>query len=156
MERVELESSQLRSISNSDNDYDIFSRLAIALYKRRTTSIDAYIRNRARVIVTRKVIKELRLLSEIDFGFDSKIFNEIIELYAAFHKSADEKRIHIFSAHKVQINLIESNLINKSLLKLEESILKDLYKKEIISPKLYIKFMEEVEYEMFQDVKKLA
>jgi hypothetical protein len=48
---------------------------------------------------------------------------------------------------------VESKLVNKSLLRLEEKVIKDLYNKEIITPKLYIKFMEEVEEEMFQDVK---
>ena len=42
-----------------------------------------------------------------------------------------------------------------SLLKLEEKVLKDMYNKEIITPKLFIKFMEEVESEMYSDVKRL-
>jgi hypothetical protein len=67
MERVETDSPQLRKISNIPDDYDIFSRLAIKLYKNSSSQVDMYIRNRARVIITRKVIKELRQLSEIDF-----------------------------------------------------------------------------------------
>jgi hypothetical protein len=67
MERVEHDDSQLRKISKKENDYDIFTRFFVSLYKNKSTDLDAYIRNRARVIITRKVIKELRLLSEIDF-----------------------------------------------------------------------------------------
>ena len=98
----------------------------------------------------------MRLLSEIDFWFDKKIFDEIIELYALFNKKADEKRIKIFAANRDKINRVESKLINKSLLKLEEHVIKDLYKKEIITPKLYIRFMENIESEIYTDVKRAA
>jgi CPA1 family monovalent cation:H+ antiporter len=67
MERIENEDIQLRSISGDGCDYDIFSKLAIKLYKNHTSKLDTYIRNRSRVIITRKVIKELRSLAEIDF-----------------------------------------------------------------------------------------
>jgi len=73
-----------------------------------------------------------------------------------FNKQADEKRIKIFSSHKATINAIESKLVNKSLLKLEEKTIKDLYNKEIITPKLYIRFMDEIEKEMYSDVKKMT
>jgi hypothetical protein len=155
MERVEHDDSQLRKISNKKNDYDFLSKFVVSIYKKTSTELDAYIRNRARVIITRKVIKELRALSEIDFGFDKKVFGEIIDLYAMFNKNADEKRIKIFSSHRATINAIESKLINKSLLKLEEQVVKDLYNKEIITPKLYIRFMENIENEMFSDVKNI-
>lgn len=153
MERIENENPQLRKFSNGEMDYDFFSRCAIKTFRNSTSVVDTYIRNRARVIITRKVIKELKALSEIEFGFDNAIFDEVITLYASFNKVADEKRIRIFSDHKATINAVESRLVNKSLLKLEEKVIKDLYNKEIITPKLYIKFKEEVEEEMFQDVK---
>jgi hypothetical protein len=35
--------------------------------KKTTTDLDSYIRNRTRLIITRKVIKELRILADIDF-----------------------------------------------------------------------------------------
>lgn len=156
MERVEHDNSQLRAISNNENDYDFLSKIIISIYQRTSTDLDAYIRNRARVIITRKVIKELRALSEIDFWFDKEVFDEVIYLYSAFNKSADEKRIKLFSSHKATINAIESRLVNKSLLKLEEKVIKDLYEKEIITPKLYIRFMENIENEIYSDVKKLV
>jgi hypothetical protein len=134
-------------------DYDIFSRFAIKAFRNCSSMMDCYIRNRARVIITRKVIKELRALSEIDFGFNNAIFDEVITLYASFNKVADEKRLKSLTENKTSIMAVESKLVNKSLLRLEEKVIKDLYNKEIITPKLYIKFMEEVEEEMFQDVK---
>lgn len=153
MERIENESPQLRKFTKGDMDYDIFSKFAIKTFRDCSSMMDWYIRNRARVIITRKVIKELRALSEIDFGFNNAIFDEVIILYASFNKVADEKRLKLLSGHKTTIMAVESKLVNKSLLRLEEKVIKDLYNKEIITPKLYIKFMEEVEEEMFQDVK---
>ncbi|MDP3381193.1 MAG: hypothetical protein Q8S84_06935 [bacterium] len=44
-------------------------------------------------------------------------------------------------------------MITKSLLKIDENVVKDLYKKEIITPKLYIKFMNEIEHDMYKDIK---
>ncbi|MCP4523442.1 MAG: sodium:proton antiporter [Candidatus Gracilibacteria bacterium] len=155
MERVENESPQLRKFSNETMGYDFFSRLALGKFRRESTDVDAYIRNRARVIITRKVIKELKSLSSIEFGFNNNIFEEVITLYASFNKVADEKRIKIMMSHKATINAVESKLVNKSLLRLEEKVIKDMYNKEIITPKLYIKFMEEVETQMFQDVKSM-
>jgi len=67
MERVESENPQIKNISNVSNDYDIFSKLAIKMYHTSSSPIDTYIRNRTRVVITRKVIAELRMLSEIDF-----------------------------------------------------------------------------------------
>lgn len=155
IERVECEVPQLRKISCSKGDYDFFSNLALKAYKKKSTDVDAYIRNRARLIITRKVIKELRELSEINFGFETDIFEEVITLYSAFNKTADEKRLKILTRNKTSIMALESKLVNKSLLKLEEKVLKDMYNKEIITPKLFIKFMEEVESEMYSDVKRL-
>ncbi|MDP3381192.1 MAG: hypothetical protein Q8S84_06930 [bacterium] len=67
MDRVEHDNYQLRKISNSENDYDIFSQFIFSIYKKTSTNLDAYIRNRTRLIITRKVIKELKKLSEINF-----------------------------------------------------------------------------------------
>jgi hypothetical protein len=92
-------------------------------------------------------------LSTIEFGFNNQIFDEVITLYASFNKVADEKRIKLLIEQKTSIMAVESKLVNKSLLRLEEKVIKDLYHKEIITPKLYIRFMEEVQDEMFQDVK---
>jgi hypothetical protein len=62
----------------------------------------------------------------------------------------------MFSSHKATINAIESNLANKSLLKLEEKVIKDLYEKEIITPKLYIRFMDNIKDEMYDNLKKMV
>jgi hypothetical protein len=155
IQRVDAENEQLRSISDFPSDYDIFSRFAIYVYSKKSTYVDEYVRNRSRVVITRKVIKELRRLKEIDFWFDPVVFDEVINLYAGFHKTADKKRLSLLKTHKLIINVIESKLANKSLLKLEEKVVKDLYDKEMITPKIYHKFMDWLEMEMYRDIKKI-
>ncbi len=154
VEKLEYTDSQFKTVCTIENDYDIFSKFVMKLFQIKSTKLDSYIRNRSRVIITRKVIKELKYLSEIDFWFDKDIFEEVIELYSEFNKKADEKRIAIFLSQKATINAIESRLINKSLLKLEEKTINDLYHKEIITPKIYVKFKSEIEKEIFSDVKR--
>jgi len=39
---------------------------------------------------------------------------------------------------------------------LEEKVIRDLYSKEIITPKLYIRFMDKIQDEMYSDIKKLV
>ncbi|ATU05249.1 hypothetical protein BKN14_02220 [Candidatus Gracilibacteria bacterium HOT-871] len=153
IERLEQGKEQLRKISGAKLDYDIFTRFLVKSYLKKSNYVDCYIRNRSRVIITRKVIKELKNLKEIDFGFNNKYFDEIIELYTTFNKNAENKKTEIFKTHRATINALESRLVNKSLLKLEEKIVDDLYSKEMITPKLYLKFIEEIENEMYADVK---
>lgn len=154
IERVESEKPQLREISNREDDYDIFQRLAIYLYKNSSSDVDTYIRNRTRVIITRKVIKELKELSKIDFWFDNSIFEETIEIYKNFNNFAENKKVSILCKNPKIIKKLEIWLLSKSLLNLEENLLNDFYNKEIITQKLYLKFKEEVEENIYSDVKK--
>jgi hypothetical protein len=50
---------------------------------------------------------------------------------------------------------LEAKLADKSLLKIEEKVIQDLYKKEIITPKIYIKFLEDIEHEILKDFRKI-
>jgi hypothetical protein len=73
-------------------------------------------------------------------------------LYKKFNKTAEEKKSILFEENKEKITNIESQLVEKSLLKLEEKVIKDLHDREIITPKLYIKFIEEIEEEFYKVV----
>jgi len=155
-DRIESGSIQIRKISWEKYDYDIFTKLFYRFFQNSNSSINIYVRNRAKEIITSKVIAELRYLEDIDFGFDNIYFEDIIELYSDFNKSAEKKKTMISLEIKATIMWLESRLVEKSLLKLEEKVIKDLYDKEIITPKIYIKFLEEVEEDMFTDVRRLG
>lgn len=155
IERLESGKPQLKNIADDVIEPDFFQKCLWFFSKDNTCFVDKYIRNRTKAIITRKVIKELNKLKEIDFGFDAKLFDEIIDLYIKFNDVANIKKDKIYTENKSVVSLVESKLADKSLLKLEESVICDLYNKEIITPKLYIKFLEEIEEEIYSDIKKL-
>ncbi len=144
-----------RAVDDMEENYDIFEKFRNHFRVKAEDHVNRYIRNRTRVIITRKVIKELKLLLDIEFPIDKNIIEKIINIYENFHNEARGKLEIIEKKYKSTIMIIESNLTNKTLLKIEEWVIEDLYKKEIITPKLYIKFKEEIEEGIEEDIKKV-
>jgi hypothetical protein len=66
---------------------------------------------------------------------------------------AEEKLDLIVSKNETRISMLDVKMVDKSLLKLEEKLVTELYNKEIITPKLFIKFHEEIEHEISKDVR---
>lgn len=153
IERIELGKPQFKEFADDIIEPDIFQKLISIFAHHEKSFVDDYVINRTKSIITRKVIKELKKLSEIDFGFDKAMFDEIIALYEKFNLVANDRKDKIFQEHQSEISVVEWKLADKSLLKLEENIIKDLFQKEIITPKLYIQFMEEIEDWILKDVK---
>lgn len=138
------------------NELNIFEQVMEYIHGDRDNFIDQYMRNRTRVIITRKVIKELKTLRNINFGFDHLFFDEVIELYQEFHDTAKKKKEGIRKIHNISILSLEARLADKSLLKIEEKVIEDLFKKEIITPKLYFKFQEDIEQEILKDIRSIG
>lgn len=156
IERLEWGKPQLKDIADEKVTLDFFQKL-VAFFSNETNNfIDNYVINRTKAIITRKVIKELKILAEINFGFEKEMFDEIIELYKKFNTLANEKKDNIFEEHQSEISVVEGKLADKSLLKQEENVINDLYCKEIITPKLYVTFMDEIEKEILKDVKSIG
>ena len=156
IERLEEWNYQFsRKVDDRNENYDIFEKIINHFRFKSADHINKYIRNRTRVIITRRVVKELKILLEIEFPIDKKIIEDIIEVYQSFHNEARAKMDYISNKYKSSIMIIESNLTNKTLLKIEEEVIENLYEKEIITPKLYIKFKDEIEEWIEEDVKKI-
>lgn len=156
IERLESGKPQLKDIADEKVTLDFFQRLVAFFWNQKNNFIDNYVINRTKAIITRKVIKELKILSEINFGFEKEMFDEIIDLYKKFNILANEKKDIIFNEHQNEISVVEWKLADKSLLKQEENVINDLYCKEIITPKLYVTFMDEIEKEILKDVKSIG
>jgi len=157
IERLEHWDKQFsKDLDSNYNDHDIFEKISELVAPKKEDHINKYMRNRARTIITRKVIKELESLLNIDFWFDKKIIENVIETYKKFNEIAKKKMEEIAQKYKSSIMIIEANLTNKTLLKIEEKVINELYEKEIITPKLYIKFKEEIEKGIEEDIKKVA
>jgi len=155
IDRVEQWVRQLKDHGEKPHELNIFERFWEKMRGGRDNFTDRYIRSRTRLIITRKVWKELRHLKAIEFGFNSSLFDEIIDLYEEFNQSAQEKKDQIRENHNISIMSLEAKLADKSLLKIEEKVIQDLFKKEIITPKIYIKFLEDIEHEILKDFRRI-
>ena len=143
-ERIEEWLPQFKWNDLKFDDKNIFEKFIETSFDKNSPE-NVYIRNRARSIILRKTIEELKKLSQVDFHFDKKYFDEIIKLYETMLKQSEEKMKNLLEKYKTTIMSLETKLSEKTLLKLEESVIKDLHEKELITPKLYNKFMEEIE-----------
>jgi len=148
-ERLEVGLSQFKNNDTSSDEKNIFEKFMEKSFNKNSPE-NTYIRNRARMIILRKTIEDLKKLADIDFHFDKKYFDEIIQLYEKLLQQAQQKANDILNKYKTTIMSLETKLSEKTLLKLEESVIKELFEKEIITPKLYHKFMEEIQEEIYR------
>lgn len=107
IERLESGKPQLKDIAEDVIENDFFQKIVAFFAQEEHTFIDSYVTNRTKAIITRKVIKELKKLSAIDFGFDTAMFDEIIGLYEKFNTVANEKKDEMFEKHKTEVSLVE-------------------------------------------------
>ncbi len=154
IERLELWDEQLSKVKDINyKDYDIFEKLISKFDHKIWSDVNLYLRNRTKIVITRKVIKELEELKNIDFWFDNNLFNDVIDLYKKFNLIAEEKKKEIILKNNEIISELELELYDKSLLKMEEKVINDLYEKEIITPKLHLKFINEIESSIYKNIK---
>ena len=147
-DRLEAGLSQFKNGDISSDDKNLFERIMEKSFNKDTPE-NTYIRNRARMIILWKTIDDLKKLADIDFHFDKRYFNEVISLYEDLLEQAKQKSNDILNKYKTTIMSLETKLSEKTLLKLEESVIKELFEKEIITPKLYHKFIEDIEEEIY-------
>jgi len=152
-DRLESWLSQFRWNNKSFDDKNIFEKFKEKSFEKESP-INKYIRNRAKTIILKKTIKDLKSLWSIDFHFDSKYFDKIIKLYEELLNDSKIKLDRLLDEHKTTLMSLETKLSEKTLLRLEESIINELYEKEIITPKLYHKFIEDIDEEIYDDIQK--
>lgn len=128
---------------------DIFERFFSSIKKiiGRPEKVQAfderYMYYRAQAIISRKVLKELDSLNRASSTiFTSGAVEHVNELYASFKKNSQLKLQDLTSEDtKAARNLAES-LAEHGVHKIEETVLDDIYKKELITQKLYIALKE--------------
>jgi len=118
--------------------------------KEKMSDHDLYILYRTKFIVASKVIKSLEDLKSVDFGYDKKIFDNVISLYKDFHISANQEISKLKDKNPSLINNMNHKLLNKWLMKTEENIIKDLYSKDMVTEKLYKHFLHDIEKEVLE------
>ena len=137
---------------NWKNDYDIFQKISINIYKEKDFPSEIFIRHRAKKIITKKVIFEIEELSKLNLGFDKNIFKETIDFYNTLYKVAEEKLEWIVKSYPNETLKLDTKLAEKSIFSLEENVIEEMFNKWIISDKLFIKFKEEIDEGFYSDV----
>lgn len=151
--RVETGLPQIKGADEKDT-VNIFERLTetVSAWLHRDVNpiLSRFILVRSRLVMTDSALKGLIVFEGVDFIAGRKEFREIQELYKSFHESAQKEHSELFAENKDLLIEFDSELANKSLLKQQEIIVEDLFQKEIISPKLYIRFKEEIEEKIYE------
>jgi CPA1 family monovalent cation:H+ antiporter len=130
----------------------ILQRIINRFQYRKHTIHDYYIIYRTRYIITNKVITGLKKLKDIPFGYPDGYVDYAIVLYTKLNNKARESVEQLKRDYPDLVPSINACLLNKWLMKTEEKIIKDLYKKEMITHKLYSSFMQEIEEEILRVV----
>jgi hypothetical protein len=153
MHLVEIGLSQIK-IEGESMNINIFERITEKisswLHRDDDAILSRFMRIRSRLVMTDSALKGLIVFQGIDFIVGHKEFREIHAIYTNFREKAQKEYMELFSNHKALLIEFDSRLANKSLLKQQEIIIEDLFHKEIISPKLYIRFKEEIEEKIYQ------
>lgn len=92
---------------------------------------------RARSITAEHVISELKMLQKNFYKPDCKSFDKVIALYKKWYNDSNEKKNKIFEKNKQFLKVVEQDLVNKHVSHKETRILKKLYKKHILTWKVY-------------------
>jgi len=113
-DRLEAGLSQFKNNDTSSDEKNIFEKFMEKSFNKNSPE-NTYIRNRARMIILRKTIEDLKKLADIDFHFDKKYFDEIIHLYEKLLQQAQQKANDILNKYKTTIMSLETKLSEKTL-----------------------------------------
>jgi hypothetical protein len=102
---------------------------------------------RAQAIISRKVVKELTALHTKHTGhiFNKETIEKVLTLYTTFKEQSERKMNDIAIGHKVRYETLARTLALRGVAKIEESLLHDLYERQLITPKLFVLLKEEFE-----------
>lgn len=109
---------------------------------------NAYIIARTKYILTQHVIDELHALKDIPFGYEKKYIQNVIDLYQKFHDNARQDMQELGEQDETFINMVNAHLLNKTVIKHEEKLIQDLFHKDMITKKIYLQFVEEMDTEL--------
>lgn len=106
-----------------------------------------YMYYRAQTIISRKVLKELQNIDKLsaEHIFSLQALNHVLELYTNFKTQSEKKMNELGTTHKERCTLLSQKLATYGVHKIEENTLKELYERQLITPKLYITLKEELQ-----------
>lgn len=105
-----------------------------------------YMYYRAQSIVSRKVLKELGAIGkeQAEHIFTPEALDRVTTLYSSFKERSEAKMQEIATTHKTRYDELARTLALCGVHKIEESVLHELYERQLITPKLYVTLGDEL------------
>ena len=131
----------------------IFFIKRLPFFKESYSDIDMYIIHRTRYELVKKVLKDIKKIPSKELWFDEEVLLDVSNFYENLQKWYKQKMQLLFDNNKINIEIVEWNIMNKYFLRLEEKLLKDLYQKDLIPHKFYINSVEKIQVWLYKDLK---
>lgn len=107
--------------------------------------VEKYLYYRAKIIITRKVVKEMTRFSHEHVKlFAPDYVKPIIERYKAYKKNAEQKVDELLTDHEDILKSVNLGLACKAAEKHQHQLLDELLQRDIISPKVHINLREKM------------
>ena len=151
-----LERNETLDASLSHDEKDLFENIAHKIQKRfvkytpERIAKEKLLYYRGQQILARKVVKELTAFQN---DFTSPIFNErtlqeAIHTYETYKQEAKSKATAVRNEYPEVAKQIDEELAFRSMYRVKERYLERFHKRELLTPKLYIKLRDEYEKEV--------
>jgi hypothetical protein len=108
------------------------------------TALDQYMYYRTLVVLSRTVLRELRLL-DIEHSrrlFGDTALGQIVALYETFVAGAQAKKEQLENEHPEICQPLAEKLARKSILEVETRTLDELNEREMVTPKVYLEIKQ--------------
>ncbi len=101
---------------------------------------------RAQSILSRKVIKELETIdkSSAEHIFSQEALTHVLDLYTTFRAQSEKKMLAVAAENSEHCQKLAKRLALHGVHKIEETVLHELYERQLITPKLFITLKEEL------------
>jgi hypothetical protein len=131
----------------SDRNYDIMDKMYFVA-QHITTTQAKFLKYRAKVVVTSKVIGTLNEIKKLDLGISHNIINDVVAIYSTWNARSAEK-LDTMLASNEKYQTMHTELIEKGLVKREETYLSDINVPGIFPEKVYEAIHEECEHKLY-------
>jgi CPA1 family monovalent cation:H+ antiporter len=107
---------------------------------------DLYMYYRAQTIISRKVLKELETIDRdsAEHIFSDIALQHVLDLYTNFRTQSQKKMHAVADQHPERYAQLARTLARSGVHKIEETVLDELYERQLITPKLHITLQEEL------------
>ncbi len=108
--------------------------------------IETFLYYRAKIIITRKVIKEMTEFSQDNVKlFTPEDVKPVVDRYRAYNKAAEAKVAKLLAEHGAELEKVNAKLAAKAADKHQHELLNELLHRELITPKVHISLRHKLE-----------